>query len=250
MCIKKESNQRDSENAGIVVPPSETNYTNVPNQNENEAIYFDPFFLRLIDICTKIGANIGKFINYIQFVRKAASFNCLSTLICWVLLFYFSFNILESYSKVKSSLPVVDEKINMLQKILKYEINKSFLNDIGLYSGLNKNYMNDHYASLIKFLDNEMIHFTIQNNKIESFINHCSNLSIFIAALPFILNLSSWAPFVALITALTSRVLIDQSIGFSLGMMLLINICIGVILLTIHYIKLRLFFNAVLNENK
>jgi hypothetical protein len=119
MCIKKESNQRDSENAGIVVPPSETNYTNVPNQNENEAIYFDPFFLRLIDICTKIGANIGKFINYIQFVRKAASFNCLSTLICWVLLFYFSFNILESYSKVKSSLPVVDEKINMLQKNLK-----------------------------------------------------------------------------------------------------------------------------------
>jgi hypothetical protein len=110
--------------------------------------------------------------------------------------------------------------------------------------------MNDHYASLIKFLDNEMIHFTIQNHKIESFINHCSNLSIFIAALPFILNLSSWAPFVALITALTSRVLIDQAIGFSLGMMLLINICIGVILLTIHYIKLRLFFNAVLNENK
>ncbi len=51
MCIKKESNKRDSENAGIVVPRSETNHTNVPNENEKEAIYFDPLFLRLIDIC-------------------------------------------------------------------------------------------------------------------------------------------------------------------------------------------------------
>jgi hypothetical protein len=110
--------------------------------------------------------------------------------------------------------------------------------------------MNDHYALLIKFINNEMIHFTIQNDKIGSLLNHRSNLSIFIAALPFVLNLSSWAQCVTLITALTSRFLIDQAIGFSLGMMVLINICMDAILLTIHYINLRLFFNPALNEKK
>jgi hypothetical protein len=165
--------------------------------NEVDGIYFDPLCLQLVHFCIKT----VEFMNRIIWVTKTASYHILSGLVCLVLFFYFTFNMLLSYAEVDISLPEFNDKLKMLQGILKYEINKSFLNDIRLCREFNDNYLNDHYASLIKFIDSEMIHFRIQNDKIDSLMHHCSNFSIFIAALPLVFKLSRWTKFAALIAA-------------------------------------------------
>jgi hypothetical protein len=234
----------NSENNAVIISPSQTDYISALEVNEVDGIYLDPLFLKLVDFCIKT----VEFIDHILWFTKTVSYHIFSGLVCLVLLFYFTFNVLSSYAEVNISLPNFNYKLNMLQGILKYKINKSFLNDIRLCPAFNENYLNDRYASLIKFIDSEMIHFKIQNDKIESLIYHCLNLSIFIAVLPLVFKLPKWIKFSVLIAAFSSKCLMDRSMGFSLDMMILINVFWGLILLTIHYVNVRLSIDASLNK--
>jgi hypothetical protein len=122
-------------------------------------------------------------------------------------------------------------------------LNKYFLNDKCLVCSTNDT--NGRYDVLFRFIANEFTHTKIKHEKIDLLNNDCSYISVFITALPLILNLSWWINCITILMAVINKLLTEELTANSLKIMVFTHMSLAGILLFIHAID-SLYFRLLL----
>ncbi|CAF3369462.1 unnamed protein product [Rotaria sp. Silwood2] len=229
--------QRTTEDENNNGHTCESNQSNIEDN-----IYIDCLSLKIVDMYIKI----VQLLNCIQHSMNSLSYRSISAVCCLVILSMFAFRILDSYSEAKSSLPSIKVKKGMLDEILKYKLDKYFLNDKSFVCSTNDT--NDRYDVLFRFIVNEFTHIKIKHDKIDLVINDCSYINIFITALQLILNLSWWTNCITLLMAVINKLLTEEPTANSLKIMIFTHISFAGILLFIHTGNLILLFVALMKK--
>ncbi len=87
----------------------------------------------------------------------------------------------------------------MVKNLVEYDLTKRFLLEQNKIWTSRKNFTQRLYSTVIYFLYNELENVEIENRDIQRLTKSCTNINLFITALPITLNLSWWTNIIAVV---------------------------------------------------
>ncbi len=118
---------------------------------------------------------------------------CLIVLVCYMGI------ISRSYFAVSNVLDDFRDKVVMLEEVINYDVVHTFVNDKNLFDNVTRIYLENRYERLLKLFRNNVGRLKVHSVAINKYLNDCNSLSIIIASLPLLLNLSWWTNLIKIV---------------------------------------------------
>lgn len=140
------------------------------------------------------------------------------------------------YGVVKGGIEKFSEYEYSLRYMKLYNLGNLYLQDENILLHMNKTYVDIYYKNLTSLLMN-LDMYDVKNDALDRLIKQNVNINIFIALLPFVLNLS-WATNIFIIVGtIFNRIVIGESSWICTYWSLLINFIVGGCLFCVHFLN-------------
>lgn len=216
-----------------------------PAEDVTKNIKFDTLFLSMTDGYRRM----ARLLNDVQNITKLASYKLIAGVLLTIIFGFLRCDANNACEKIKKSSLVYHARENMLMDLVDYDIGKRFLLEQNQIWTSRQNYTEGFYGALIHFLYNEWGNVEIKKRDIEWLTKCCTNINLFITALPLTLNLSWWTNSISVVAGFISKYATTESTLSSLKFSLDINVILAIILLLVHFCNLFMLCFADVRRN-
>jgi hypothetical protein len=144
--------------------------------------------------------------NKIQNIRTNLSYKVFVSVIEFILFIYCLLSASQLHEVVKENFSEIEEKQNLLNHLIKYDVANAYVNDKFVSTFASKRYVNDHYQILLDFISKEMINIKIKFNKLDVLLIKLNNITVLIAGFALFFDVPWSASIWCFIGALLGRI--------------------------------------------